>query len=167
MEITAAMVKELREKTGAGVMDCKKILLQTVGDMEKASQLLREKGLDKLEKKSDRVASQGLVEAYVHFGNRLGTMVEVNCETDFVANTPEFKELAHNLALQITAAAPQFVSREELPEGSEADPEKVCLLQQKFIKDESKTIKDIIGDTVARVGEKISVRRFVRFELGK
>ena len=148
-------------------MDCRNVLLKTEGDLDKASQLLLEQGLAKLEKKSDRIAAEGLVESYIHLGNRLGVMVEVNCETDFVAHTEEFKELAHNLALQIAATNPQFIHSEELPEGSDLNPEEVCLMQQRFIKDEAKTIQDIIGETVAKVREKISVGRFVRFEVGK
>jgi len=148
-------------------MDCKNVLLKTEGDLNKASQLLQEQGVAVLEKKSDRAASNGIIESYIHFGNRLGVMVEVNCETDFVAHTGEFKELAHSLALQIAATAPEFVHSDELPEGSDLNPEEVCLMQQRFIKDESKTIQGIVGETVAKVREKISVGRFVRFEVGK
>jgi len=148
-------------------MDCRNVLLKAEGDLNKASQLLQEQGVAVMEKKSERAASNGIIESYIHFGNRLGVMVEVNCETDFVAHTEEFKELAHNLALQIAATAPEFVRRDELPEGADLNLEEVCLMQQRFIKDESKTIQEMVGETVARVREKISVGRFVRFEVGK
>jgi elongation factor Ts len=117
-------------------------------------------------KKSDRAADQGAIECYVHTGNHLGVMVEVNCETDFVARTEEFKTLAHNLALQISAMAPQYISADEIPSGSDTDPQVACLLSQPYIKDPGKTIQDIITETIAKTGENIKVRRFVRFELG-
>ncbi len=161
------MVKELREKTGAGVMDCRNALIETAGDLDKASKILRERGLIKAEKKAGRITSEGLIEAYVHPGGRLGALVELNCETDFAAHTDEFKELAHNLVLQVAATAPQFISADEVPEGMELDPKEICLLVQPFIKDQTKTIQEIIADVTAKVGEKISVRRFERFELGK
>ncbi len=166
-QITTAMVKELREKTGAGVMDCRNVLREAGGDLHRASQLLQAQGLARLEKKSGHVASQGVIESYIHFGGRLGVIVEVNCETDFVAHTSEFKELAHNLALQIAATDPRFINPEDLPQGSELDPEEVCLLAQRFVKDEAKSIKGLIGDTAGKVGEKISIGRFARFELSK
>jgi elongation factor Ts len=160
-------VKELREKTGAGVMECRNALIETKGDLDRASKILQDRGLVKAEKKVGRVASQGLIEAYVHPGGRLGALVELNCETDFVARTDEFKELAHNLVLQIAATAPQFISADEIPEDKELDPTVVCLLGQPFIKDQTKTIEDIIIEVIAKVGEKIGVGRFERFELGK
>jgi elongation factor Ts len=159
-------VKELREMTGAGVIECKNALVEAAGDLDKAKEILRERGLAKAEKKRGRLALEGLVEAYVHPGGRLGAIIEVNCETDFVARTPEFKELAHNLALQVAATAPQFISRDELPSGNDANPEEICLLHQPFIKDPQKTVQDIITETIAKVGENITVRRFARFELG-
>jgi elongation factor Ts len=161
------LIKELREKTSAGVMECKGALQEAGGDLERAYEILRERGLAKAEKKTNRVASQGLIEAYVHPGGRFGALVEVNCETDFVAHTDEFKALAHDLTLQVVATAPQFISAEEIPEGAKSNPEEVCLLAQPFIKDEKKKIGDIIAEVMAKVGEKISIRRFARFELGK
>ena len=148
-------------------MDCRNALIETAGDLDKASKILRERGLIKAEKKAGRITSEGLIEAYVHPGGRLGALVELNCETDFAAHTDEFKELAHNLVLQVAATAPQFISADEVPEGMELDPKEICLLVQPFIKDQTKTIQEIIADVIAKVGEKISVRRFERFELGK
>ena len=148
-------------------MECRSALLETEGDMEKALQCLREKGLLKAEKKAKRSADQGIIEAYIHTGGRIGAMVEVNCETDFVARTDEFKELAHHLAMQVTALSPQFISGEEIPEGTNIDPQTACLLLQPYIKDPDKTIKDIIVETIAKVGENIKVSRFSRFELGE
>ena len=167
MQISVTLIKELREKTSAGVIDCKNALLEAEGDIDKASEILRARGLARAEGKAARVASQGLVEAYIHPGGRLGAMVEVNCESDFVAHTDEFKALARNLALQVAATAPQFVSAEEIPEGMNLNTKDVCLLDQPFIKDVSKTMREIIAETVCKVGEKVSVRRFSRFELGK
>lgn len=166
MEITAVAVKELREKSGAGVMDCKKALQDAEGNMEKALQCLQEKGFARAEKKAQRVTGQGLVEAYVHGAGRIGAMVEVNCETDFAAHTNEFKELAHNLALQIAALSPKFVAQEDIPQGVEGDPKELCLLLQPFIKEPEKTIQDIVKETIAKVGENIRVKRFIRYELG-
>lgn len=167
MQISVTLIKELREKTSAGVIDCKNALLEAGGDFDKASELLWQRGLAKAEGKAKRVASQGLIEAYIHTGGRLGALVEVNCESDFVAHTDEFKVLAHNLALQVAATAPQFISAEEIPEGTNLNPKEVCLLEQPFVKDESKALKEIIAETIAKMGEKVNVKRFVRFELGK
>ncbi len=166
MKISKDLILELRDASGAGIMDCRNTLIGVEGDMEKALQMLKEKGLLKAQKKAERITTQGLVEAYVHTGGRLGALVEVNCETDFVARTDEFKELAHNLAMQVAALSPQFVSKEEVPEGADIEPESACLLLQPYIKDPTKTIQDIIVETVAKVGENIKVRRFARFELG-
>ena len=166
MEISIVIVKELRDQSGAGIMECKKALLQTRGDMNKALQILKEEGLLKAKKKAGRATTQGLIEAYVHTGGRIGAMVEVNCETDFVARTDEFKKLAHHLAMQVAAMPPQFVSKEEAPEGVDKEPEAACLLLQPYIKDPNKTIQDIITETIAKVGENIKVKRFARFELG-
>jgi elongation factor Ts len=160
------MIKELRSQCGAGVMECRNALLEVEGDMTKALQILKEKGLLKAEKKADRVTAQGLVEAYVHTGGRIGALVEVNCETDFVARTDEFKELVHDLAMQVTALSPQYISEEELPNGADDDPQAVCLLQQPFIRDPGKTVRDMIVEVIAKVGENIRVSRFIRFELG-
>ena len=166
MEISVVIVKELRDQSGAGIMDCKKALLQAEGDMDKALQILKEKDLLRAKKKAERVTTQGLIEAYIHTGGRLGAMVEVNCETDFVARTDEFKELAHHLAMQVAAMPPQFVSKEEASEGVDIESEAACLLLQPYIKDPNKTVQDIITETIAKVGENIRVKRFVRFELG-
>jgi elongation factor Ts len=167
VQISVTLIKELRERTNAGVMDCKNALLETGGDLDKASDILQAQGWAKAEKKAGRIASQGLVEAYIHPGGRLGVLIEVNCESDFVARTDEFKTLAHNLALHVAAAAPQFISAEEIPENADLDPKAVCLLEQPFIKDESKTLSQIIAETISKVGEKVTVRRFSRFKLGK
>ena len=166
MDISAEKVKDLRQKTGAGVMDCKKALTEAGGDFEKACGFIAERGLAIAKKKSERVAEQGVIECYVHTGNHLGVMVEVNCETDFVARTPDFKELAHNIALQISAMCPQYVSADEIPQDVEVEKQAACLLLQPFIKDPSKSIQDIITETVAKTGENIKIRRFVRYELG-
>ena len=166
MQITANAVKELREKTGAGILECRNVLQEALGDVEKAIQMLRERGLAKAEKKQSRSTGQGLVEAYIHPGGRIGALVEVNCETDFVARTPEFKELAHDIVLQVVASSPQFVSQEDVPPDVNVNPDEACLLQQPFIKDPRKTVKDIIIGTVAKVGENVRVKRFCRFELG-
>jgi elongation factor Ts len=167
VEISVTLIKELREKTSAGVMECKQALQEAGGDLDRASEVLQERGLAKAEKKMDRVASQGLIEAYIHSGGRIGVMVEVNCESDFVARTDEFKALAHDLALQVAATAPQYISPEEIPQDTKLNPEEVCLLAQPFIKDDSKKISDLIAAASAKVGEKVIVGRFTRFELGK
>ncbi len=167
MEISVTLIKELRDKTSAGVMECKRALQQSEGNLDRACNILREQGLARAEKKADRVASQGLVEAYVHGGGRIGSMVELNCETDFVAHTDEFKALIHDLALQVAATDPHFISSAEIPEGEKLNPEEVCLLSQPFIKDPSRRISDIVADVSAKMGEKVAVRRFARFELGK
>ncbi len=167
LKIATDTIKELREQSGAGIMDCRNILIEVEGDMKKALQLLKERSLLKVEKKKDRVASQGLVEAYIHAGGRIGAMVEVNCETDFVARTEEFKKLAHYLAMQVVAMLPKFISEDEAPEGAEIEAQADCLLLQPFIKDTTITVQDLINETIARVGENIKVSRFVRFELGE
>ena len=149
-------------------MACRNALLETEGDMKKALELLKERSLLQVEKKADRSTTQGIIEVYIHTGGTIGAMVEVNCETDFVAHTDEFKELAHHLAMQVAAIHPQFVSKEEIPDGDDDDiePETACLLLQTYIKDTDKTIQDIINETIAKVGENIKVSRFARFELG-
>lgn len=166
MQISAEMVKELREKSGAGVMECKKALESCEGSLEKASALLKEKGLAIAEKKSARSALKGLIEPYIHGGGRVGALVELNCETDFVARLPEFQELAHNIAMQVTAMNPKYLSVEAVPQGTEVKPEVDCLLSQVYIKDPAKTIQAVITETIAKTGENIKVGRFVRFELG-
>ena len=167
MEISTQLIKELRNLSGAGIMDCRNALLQTKGDQEKALQILKEQNLLRVEKKSNRAASQGLIETYVHTGGRIGAMVELNCETDFVARTAEFKELAHNLAMQVAAQEPVCITEDQIPEGTDKDPEVVCLLLQPFIKDPEKTIRDLITETAAKVGENVQLSRFARFELGQ
>lgn len=166
MEISTTTIKELRDKTGAGIMDCRKALSEAEGDVEKASRILKERSLLIAQKKADRATKEGLVEAYIHTGGRIGALVEVNCETDFVARNDAFKELAHNLAMQVAAQDPQFISAEEVPEGTDCEPEVSCLLLQPYIKDPSLKVKDIITETIAKFGENIRVSRFSRFELG-
>lgn len=197
VEISSAQVKLLRDKTGAGMMDCKKALIESGGNLDKAIDFLRQKGAATAEKRADRVANQGIIEAYIHAGGRIGTIVELNCETDFVAKTDDFKLLAKDIAMQIAAMNPQYISREEVTEENknheleiyraqarnEKKPEQVveriavgkldkyfqevCLLEQIFIKDAGKTIKDLILDIMAKTGEKITIRRFKRFHLGE
>ncbi len=166
MQITADMVKQLRSKTAAGLMDCKEALAKTDGNVEKAYEILRAKGFAEAEKKAQRVANQGLIEAYIHPGGRLGALIELNCESDFVARTDEFKNLAHELAMQVAAMSPQYLAAEEIPSGTDLVPNQACLLLQPYIKDPTRSIKDLITEVVAKVGENIKVRRFARFELG-
>lgn len=177
MVISANQVKELREKSGAGIMECKRALEETGGDVERAATLLRQQGLAKADKKSGRAASQGLIEPYIHGAGRIGALVEVNCETDFVARTPDFKDLAHDLAMQVAATAPRYVSVEEIADADSAAMEReygsrdhavkaLVLLEQPFIKDAKLTVRDLIRDRIAKLGENIVVRRFARFELG-
>jgi len=197
MEITATMVKDLREKSGAGMMDCKKALAETGGDLQKAFDFLRQKGLAAAAKKADRVASDGAVGAYVHAGGKIGVLVEINCETDFVARTAEFQTLLKDIAMQIAAANPRCVRRAEVTAAdldkekeiyrqqalASGKPEKVvdkivegkidkfyseiCLLEQAFIKDQDKKVVDVLNDAIARLGENIQVRRFARYNLGE
>ena len=166
MVITSAMVKELREKTGAGMMDCKEALTASDGDFGKAIDYLRKKGMSAATKRSSKAAKEGTIASYIHMGGKIGVMVELNCETDFVARTEEFKELAHNLALQISAMSPQYLSADVVPQGTDIDPQSDCLLQQPFIKDPGKSVQDIITEIIAKTGENIKVRRFTRYELG-
>ncbi len=195
--ISAQMVKELRETTGAGMMDCKKALVETNGDMEKAVDYLREKGLAAAAKKSGRVAAEGVVESYIHGAGKIGVMIEVNCETDFVAKTPEFHSFVRDLAMQVAAANPQYLSRTEVPVAiiehereilraqalNEGKPEKIvdkmvdgrvekfykdnCLLEQTFIKDPDKSVTDVVNAQISKIGENIVVRRFVRYQMGE
>lgn len=167
MQITAEMVKQLRERTGAGIMDAKKALDASGGDMSKAEKSLAEKGMASALKKAGRVTSEGVIESYIHAGSRIGAMVELNCETDFVARTPEFKDLARNLAMQIAAMTPRFVDRPHVPADVVNVKEEELLLKQAYIRDSSKTIEDLIKETIAKVGENIQVRRFSRFSLGE
>ena len=195
--ITPEQVKLLRDKTGAGMMDCKRALEESGGDIEKAIDYLRKKGAATAEKRADRITNQGLVEAYIHTGGRIGAMVEVNCETDFVAKTDDFKTLARDIAMQIAAMNPRYTTREEVSQSTmdhemeiyrtqarnEKKPEQVieriaqgklekyyqevCLTEQTFIKDSGKTIKDLILDMTAKTAERITIRRFRRFHLGE
>jgi elongation factor Ts len=196
-EVSAAQVRTLREQTGAGMMDCKRALSESGGDLEKAVVYLREKGLAAAAKRSARVASEGVVASYIHAGGKIGVLIEVNCETDFVARTPEFQTLAKDLAMQVAAASPRWVRREEIPAdtieaerriyraqaSSSGKPpaviEKIvdgklvkffadtCLLEQPFIKDPQQTVGQLVTDTIAKIGENVVVRRFARFQLGE
>ena len=195
--ITSALIKELREKTGAGMLNCKKALEETNGDIEKAIELLREKGLSAAAKKSDRIAAEGIVDSYIHLGGRIGVLVEVNCETDFVGKNEDFKSFVRDIAMHIAAANPLYISKEEVPEKviekeksilkaqalNEGKPEnivekmvegrikkyyqEICLLEQPFIKDPDKTVEEIVKEQISRIGENIRIRRFVRYEMGE
>jgi elongation factor Ts len=175
MKITAKEIQQLREKTNAGVMDCKVALEQAKGDFDKAKQALRRKGLSIAAKKSSREAREGRVEAYVHLHNRIGVLVELNCETDFVARCAEFKTLGRDLAMQIAALNPMYVKKEDVPKdvvkeqkGKIEDFYKThCLLEQSFVKDPAMTVKGYLTEVIAKVGENIILRRFVRFQLGE
>ena len=197
MAITAAQVKELREATGVGMMECKKALTETNGDMEKAMEWLRKKGIASAEKKAGRVAAEGVVEAYIHMGGKIGVMVEVNCETDFVAKTPEFHAFVRDIAMHIAAANPAYLNREEVPAEildkereilraqalNEGKPEKIvdrmvegrvekfykenCLLDQEFVKDNKINIKQYTQNTAKELGGSIEIKKFVRFEKGE
>lgn len=166
MDISTDMIKNLRAQSGAGIMDCRNVLLETEGNIDKALEILKEKGMLKAQKKAGRTTGQGLVEAYVHTAGRIGAMIEVNCETDFVARTDEFKEMAHFLAMQVAALAPQYISEKDIPEEEDVIPEEVCLLNQQYIKDPTRTVREVITETIAKVGENITVSRFIRYELG-
>jgi elongation factor Ts len=171
-QITADMVKALRSETEAGIMDCRRALEQADGDMQKAKTILREKGIASAGKKAERETKQGLVEAYIHGGGRIGALVELNCETDFVARTDQFKQLAREVAMQVAAKNPRFLSKEEVTaeqrgDLSDKELEGQSLLQQAYIRDESKTIEQLIKETIATTGENIRIGRFSRFELGR
>lgn len=198
-EITANAVKELRERTGAGMMDCKKSLVECEGNVEKAMDLLREKGLAAAAKKSGRIAAEGIVESYIHMGGKIGVLLEVNCETDFVARTDDFKQLVRDIAMHIAAAKPTYINKDEV-DSAEIEHEKeilraqamnepkpkpaaiiekmvegriekyykeVCLMEQEFVKDTDMTITDLINTRIAKTGEKISIRRFARYQMGE
>jgi elongation factor Ts len=167
MAITAADVKQLRDETSAGMLDCKKALEDAGGDLKKAKEILNEKGFAAAAKRSDKETAEGVVHAYVHHNGRVGALVEVNCESDFVARTENFKELVSAVALQVTGASPLYVSKEDMPEGSEDDPKLVCLMEQEYIKDGSTTMGNMIREAIAKTGENIRVKRFARFELGR
>jgi elongation factor Ts len=196
-DITAAMVKELRDKSGVGMMDCKKALQESDGDFDKAMEILRKKGIAKAAKRADRVANEGVVMSYIHPGNNLGVLVEVNCETDFVANTDGFKDFAKNVAMHIAASAPVAIKREDVDQETVANEMKIlkaqalasgkpehivekivqgrldkyyseiCLLEQAYVKDPDKTIQDLLTETIAQVGENVTIRRFARFRIGE
>lgn len=166
-DVSLEFIKTLRARTSAGVMDCKRALEEAGGDLAKAEELLKQKGVALAGRKAARDVREGVVECYVHTGNRVGAMVELNCETDFVARTEEFKELAHSLAMQVAAMAPRYVDNGEVPPEDAVNPEEACLLEQPFIKDPSKTVGELISDLVARMGENVRVRRFERFALGE
>jgi elongation factor Ts len=167
MAVSAQTVKKLRDLTGAGMLDCKKALEETGGELDKAKEILRQRGIAIAEKKAAQETRQGLVEAYIHADGRLGALVELNCQTDFVARTDGFRALAHDLAMQVAATDPQHIAPEELPAGSDGNPEELCLLAQPFIRDPSRSIQDLINDIIAKTGENIRVRRFARFHLGR
>jgi elongation factor Ts len=197
MAVDAKAVKELRERTGAGMLDCKKALEEANNDITKAAELLREKGLSAAANKAGRIATEGTVESYIHAGGRIGVLVEINCETDFVGKTDSFKDFARDIAMQIAAANPLYVRREEVPAAdvekekeilknqalNEGKPEKIvekmvegriskfyeeyCLLEQPFVKDPDKTISQLLNEKISTIGENISIRRFVRYELGE
>ena len=195
MKVSAAMVKQLRGATGAGILDAKKALEASGGDMGKAAQILREKGLARAAKRASREAKEGIIQQYLH-QDRVGVMVEVNCETDFVARNEQFQQLAHNIALQVAAMSPRYLSKDDVPQGDldkereiltnqalrEGKPEKIverivtgrmrkfyeeyCLLEQPFVKDDKKKMHQLVTDAIASIGENIVVRRFARYELG-
>ncbi|MBK5224964.1 MAG: translation elongation factor Ts [Thermoleophilia bacterium] len=197
MAVSAKEVKELREQTGAGMMDCKKALSECSGNREDAVKLLRTKGLADAAKRSGRAANEGLVDSYIHAGGKIGVLVEVNSETDFVARNDDFKAFVHDVAMHIAAAAPKYISREDVPadvieaelsiykEQAKATGkpenilekiatgkldkyfEQICLLEQPFVKDDKLTVEQLLGELVGKIGENIGIRRFVRFELGK
>ena len=165
--VTVELVRELRGQTGAGVMECKQALVDADGDLEKATELLRQKGLAQVAKRSDRVTTEGIIEAYVHTGGRVAAMVELGCETDFVARTPEFRALAHDLAMQVAAMAPAYVDAEEMEEGDTRPAAQVTLLRQPFIKGSGASVEDAIKEVAAKVGENIRVRKITRLALGE
>ena len=167
MDVSVEAIKELRQRTSAGIMDCKRALQESKGDLARAEEILREQGIASAAKKASRTTSQGVVESYIHSGGRIGAIVEVNCETDFVARTPDFKELAHDLAMQVAAMSPLYVDDSEIPDGDEVDPQQACIMQQPFIKDSSQTIQDLVNAAISKLGENVRVRRFTRFSLGE
>ena len=167
MPVSPAAVKELRELTGAGILDCKSALDEAGGDFDKAKDILRKKGIAMAAKKAERATAEGLVQTYVHHDGRLGALVEINCETDFVARTEDFSKLAQNIALQVAATNPTYVASEDIPKGTEGDAKDLCLLLQPFVRDESMTVADMVKETIRRTGENIRIRRFARFELGR
>jgi len=196
-EITAAAVKDLRDKTGAGMMDCKKALVEAEGDVDKASEILRKKGIASASKKASRAVNEGRVEAYIHPGSKIGVLVEINCETDFVAKTDDFSTFSRDVAMQIAASSPLFVKREDVDQATidqeldiyreqaknQGKPEniiekiatgkldkyysEICLMEQPFVKDPDKSIENLVTETIAKLGENITIRRFSRFKIGE
>jgi elongation factor Ts len=166
MKISTEAIKEIRERTGCGMLDCRNALLEAEGNLEAAMESLRQRGVATAQKRGNRVAREGVVEAYVHHNGRIGALVELNCESDFVARTDEFRQIGYDLAMQVAATSPQFITEEEMPVDSELDPQEVCLLLQPFVKEPSRTVGEVITEAIARTGENIGVRRFSRFELG-
>jgi elongation factor Ts len=160
-------VKRLRELTSAGMLDCKKALDEADGDFDKAKDVLRKKGFEASAKRADRATGEGVIAHYIHHNQRLGVLVEINCESDFVARTEDFRKLAQQIALQVAGANPQYVSQDEMTDGADGDPKEVVLLLQPFVQDDSRTIQDLISETIGKTGENIRVRRFARFELGR
>lgn len=167
MELSVATIKELRERTGAGIMDCKRALEETAGDLAQAEDLLTRQGIASASKKAARSTEEGIVESYIHSGGRIGVLLEVNCETDFVARTDDFKGLAHDIAMQVAAMAPSYVSGDDVPDGEDAESAETVLMHQPFIKDPSKSIQDLVNEGIGKLGENIRVRRFTRFSLGE
>ena len=167
MAVTVEQIRDLRNQTGAGVMDCKQALEASDGDLEKAAESLRAKGFAQAARRSDRITNQGLVEAYVHTGGRVAAMVELGCETDFVARTPEFKDLAHDIAMQVAAMAPAYLDEDDIEEGDERPPAQVSLLRQPFIKDNSSSVAEVVQELAAKMGENVKVLRFSRLALGE
>ena len=163
---TTEQIKQLREETQAGVMDCKRALEESAGDFQKAKRILYERGMLQMAKRAERETSQGVIESYVHQG-RIGAMVEVNSETDFVARNEAFRELARNVAMQVASMNPRYLSKEEMTEADVEDPKDIVLLEMPFIRDPSKTVRDLVNDVAVTTRENVRIRRFVRFELGK
>lgn len=167
MAVSPEAVTELRELTGAGMLDCKHALEEAGGEFEKAKEVLRQKGHALAAKRAERATAEGVVLSYLHHDGRLGALVEINCESDFVARTEDFQQLAQSIALQVAATNPQFVAPEDVPDGAEGDPKEICLLLQPFVRDESVSIQDMVNEAIRKTGENIRVRRFARFELGR
>jgi len=159
-------IKALRDETGAGIMDCKRALEQANGDLDEARNILRKQGVASAARKASRVTEEGLVEAYIHSGSRVGAIVELNCETDFVARTPDFHNLAHDIAMQVAAMSPRYVDSSDIPDGEDGDPQEICLMQQPFIKDTVLSVQDLVNEAVAKLGENVRVTRFARFSVG-
>lgn len=167
MAVSPDDVKRLRELTSAGMLDCKNALEEANGDFEQAKEILKQKGYAAAAKRAERATAEGLVQTYLHHDGRLGALVELNCESDFVARTEDFGQLAQNIALQVAATNPSYVALDEVPDGAEGDASQLALLAQTFVRDESITIQEMINEAISKTGENIRVRRFARFELGR